>query len=892
MNYVIKVNKQSNTLNVKRVTSNTTVRRVTNQVVLRKTGPRGPAGIGVPPGGAVGQFLGKSGTGDYETAWLDVPESMAIGVEVQDANPLRLLNTDENGDLADDIFQFEEISLLGGLLTGYGLQPAGIFGPDDPSFGGFDATSVGGGKIFGMFTKLNEDGVFGIVDIENNGTVANPYFFVQKQGLTNQAAILFAVGGLNNGTDFVVAPGSDGTGYMLLRNGASVNNIYNEPDLSPPNPQVSLATVYALKTYIDNIPSGSGVWGSITGNINDQADLQAEFANIQDELDEKLSITRFLTSFVDTSTTDWVYLPNPSDTLNVGVTTDSPSSISSGSSRKRVSPIVFSQPGKLTQYRLRCWVSTGSQNVRAVVYSDNAGQPDVLLAVSDEIVVSNTSEAVNVFNFSGVNQIDITAGTYHFGFINEAAGNQFLFSSNNVAGQILGNSETYATGPTNPFGAITTTNNGPLDGYATIQLLTLLSVDVKDVFVRNTGDTMTGDLNIESANPYIYLDRDDTSGTAMVRFLNNGSNEWYFGIYTGGSQNFELHRSAGGTSPFIVRYSDQFILARYGLELTYGTANTLAILDSSKNLISADTATYPSLTELARVKGVTSAIQTQLDAKLNLSGGTLTGILNLNRANNSAQIFVNQTSTAEGVTWRYGLYQTGNSNWSLHRSGFNSAEVFQARESDNFVEFGYGVDLDYSTADRIAIIDSSKHLVAANTSTYPSLTELAYLKGVSSALQTQLNAKLGASDIGVSVQAYNANLTTWAGKTAPSGTVVGTTDTQTLTDKRLTPRVGSVASSATPSINTDNVDAYSITALATAITSMTTNLSGTPTDFQKLTIRIKDNGTARAITWGAGFEARGASLPTTTVISKVLTVGFIYDTATSKWGCVASAQEA
>ena len=115
---------------------------------------------------------------------------------------------------------------------------------------------------------------------------------------------------------------------------------------------------------------------------------------------------------------------------------------------------------------------------------------------------------------------------------------------------------------------------------------------------------------------------------------------------------------------------------------------------------------------------------------------------------------------------------------------------------------------------------------------------------------------------------------------------------QTLTNKRVTPRVSSETSSATPTINVDNVDAHSITALATAITSMTTNLSGTPTNFQKLIIRIKDNGTARAITWGASFEAKGVALPTTTVISKVLTVGFIYDTVTSKWGCVASVSEA
>lgn len=116
--------------------------------------------------------------------------------------------------------------------------------------------------------------------------------------------------------------------------------------------------------------------------------------------------------------------------------------------------------------------------------------------------------------------------------------------------------------------------------------------------------------------------------------------------------------------------------------------------------------------------------------------------------------------------------------------------------------------------------------------------------------------------------------------------------TKTLTNTRITPRVSTEASSATPTINTDNVDAHSITALATDITSMTTNLSGTPTNFQKLIIRIKDNGTARAITWGASFEAKGVALPTTTTISKVLTVGFIYDTVTSKWGCVASVTEA
>jgi hypothetical protein len=107
----------------------------------------------------------------------------------------------------------------------------------------------------------------------------------------------------------------------------------------------------------------------------------------------------------------------------------------------------------------------------------------------------------------------------------------------------------------------------------------------------------------------------------------------------------------------------------------------------------------------------------------------------------------------------------------------------------------------------------------------------------------------------------------------------------------IVPRVTTITSSATPTINTDNCDAVTITALAADITSMTTNLSGTPSNFQKLIIRILDDGTARAITWGASFAAKGATLPTTTVISKLLTVGFLYNSVTSKWDCVAASQE-
>ncbi len=117
------------------------------------------------------------------------------------------------------------------------------------------------------------------------------------------------------------------------------------------------------------------------------------------------------------------------------------------------------------------------------------------------------------------------------------------------------------------------------------------------------------------------------------------------------------------------------------------------------------------------------------------------------------------------------------------------------------------------------------------------------------------------------------------------------TPTVLTTGTRINPRTTTETSSATPTINTDNTDIHTITALATAITSMTTNLSGTPVNGQKLIIRIKDDGTARAITHGASFASRGATLLTTTTLGKYSYEGFIWNSTTSTWDCVAVVTE-
>lgn len=117
--------------------------------------------------------------------------------------------------------------------------------------------------------------------------------------------------------------------------------------------------------------------------------------------------------------------------------------------------------------------------------------------------------------------------------------------------------------------------------------------------------------------------------------------------------------------------------------------------------------------------------------------------------------------------------------------------------------------------------------------------------------------------------------------------------TTTLTNKRINPRLVTAASYTTDtgtSLNIANCDQFEVTAQAGAL--LFNAPGGTPLGGQKLIIRIKDNGTARALTYNAVFRAMGNALPSTTVLSKTLYMGFIYNATDTKWDLVAVAQEA
>lgn len=111
-------------------------------------------------------------------------------------------------------------------------------------------------------------------------------------------------------------------------------------------------------------------------------------------------------------------------------------------------------------------------------------------------------------------------------------------------------------------------------------------------------------------------------------------------------------------------------------------------------------------------------------------------------------------------------------------------------------------------------------------------------------------------------------------------------DIQTLVN---TPSVQSVVSSATVTPVYGN-DLVVITAQAVALA--LANPTGTWPQGKDMMIRIKDNGTARAITFDTKYRAIGVTLPTTTVISKTTYVGVIYNATDDKFDVIGVTTEA
>lgn len=239
------------------------------------------------------------------------------------------------------------------------------------------------------------------------------------------------------------------------------------------------------------------------------------------------------------------------------------------------------------------------------------------------------------------------------------------------------------------------------------------------------------------------------------------------------------------------------------------TASTVLVLDGSKNIASSSVTG----TELGYVSGVTSAIQTQMNLKAPLASPTFTGtvsgitaaMVGLGNVVNAAQVELTGAQTVAGA------------------KTFSTAPILSSL-----------------TASTVLTLDGSKNVASSAVTT----TELGYVSGVTSSIQTQLSGK--ASTTGGAREAT-------AALSATTGTCTG--DLSTASIFTVSP--------------TGN------------ITLAFSNVPATGTSCT-LTVIITQSGTVRTVTMPSGTKWIGAPAPTQ-VASKVCIMTLMTVDAGTTW---------
>jgi hypothetical protein len=164
----------------------------------------------------------------------------------------------------------------------------------------------------------------------------------------------------------------------------------------------------------------------------------------------------------------------------------------------------------------------------------------------------------------------------------------------------------------------------------------------------------------------------------------------------------------------------------------------------------------------------------------------------------------------------------------------------------------------YLTASQMLITNGTKGIISAPTATYPSLTELTYLKGVTSAIQTQINAKGTGTVTSASVVTANG----LAGTVATATTTPAITLTTSVTG--IVKGNGTALSAATS--GTDYSGGTS--ALATGIVKSTTGTGAltiaTAPDFP--TLNQSTTGNAATVTTNANLTGHITSVGNAAVL--------------------------
>jgi hypothetical protein len=140
-----------------------------------------------------------------------------------------------------------------------------------------------------------------------------------------------------------------------------------------------------------------------------------------------------------------------------GKTTVGASSDYFGLERKRVNHYVLPEAGSVTKLSvyLAPTSTSGQQVLKGVIYADNAGNPQALLGVSEQLTFQSTN-AAGWYDLPFASPVNLAAGNYWIGVITGATPGVIGWRYDSVTGSRAYNTNSYVSGPTNPFGSFTT----------------------------------------------------------------------------------------------------------------------------------------------------------------------------------------------------------------------------------------------------------------------------------------------------------------------------------------------------------------------------------------------------------------------------------------------------
>jgi hypothetical protein len=201
----------------------------------------------------------------------------------------------------------------------------------------------------------------------------------------------------------------------------------------------------------------------------------------------------------------------------VGKTAGGEATTTSTADNKIDSMFTASAGGTHTAGHARAWLdASGSTNTQLLVYADSSGEPGALLAASDELAITATSESVRDYAFSGAEQITMSAGVaYWLALTWDDPGSPSIVYSRDTTSSVRRERSdiTYGT-PPDPFGTATGSFSGPIDVW----------VDLNGTTTVGGGTTTSptvrsSDADAKDANSDTFVDVSTPAGLAEDDYL-------------------------------------------------------------------------------------------------------------------------------------------------------------------------------------------------------------------------------------------------------------------------------------------------------------------------------------------------------------------------------------